>query len=442
MLRKHLGSGGNGEVWGAERNSQNVALKILKEAGSHSEPYKRFVTEIRVLRDLGPRPDILPLLDSHLPAYPSRNDPAWLTMPIATVVRDVLPGEAPLRMAVEAIYAVSKTLAELAATRTLHHRDIKPENLFFFDGRWCIGDFGLVDDPIGEPLTEVGKLLGARHYLAPELYRSDNCDWSSADLYALAKTLWVLILGQKFPPPGHLVRSVQYFRLSTQIQADHTVRFLERLIERSTDPDPGVRPSMQEFSEELALWLNPPERLRPTEPSEATKELIRAAVTDTQELELRRRRLRAHVDEQLTSLRGELTDLGLLIESLTGLTVEYGVFPELSASSQVSELSHLPESYYVSSWGCRVTAPLKRRGGLVNHVSGVALCTTTSGEVHMVVMHVLLASPGAQVVLPWIQKATAAMGSLVEQKELATLLAGLRANAPKALEVFAQLINS
>jgi hypothetical protein len=108
---------------------------------------------------------------------------------------------------------------------------------------------------------------------------------------------------------------------------------------------------MAEFSQELALWLNPPQSLRAPEVSEVTKERVRAVVADTQEVELQRKRLRAHVEEQLTSLRAEFTGLGLLVESITGMAPEHGVFPEQFVSSQLSELSHLPDAYYVGAWG-------------------------------------------------------------------------------------------
>jgi serine/threonine protein kinase len=247
-LRELLGSGGNGEVWRAERESLlPAALRILRQTRADSEPYKRFATEVRVLQEPRRNPGILPLLDVRLPAHPSRSDPTWLSMPIAIPLRDALPAEAPLLAAVQAIHlihsihSISATLAELTATRGLNHRDIKPEKLYQYEGHWCIGDFGLVEDPTGESLTEVGQLLGAKHNLAPELHSSTNASWASADLYALAKTLWVLITGQKYPPPGHLVRDVDYFRLSAHIESNEALRHLERLIERSTDPQPQLR---------------------------------------------------------------------------------------------------------------------------------------------------------------------------------------------------------
>jgi serine/threonine protein kinase len=442
QLSQLLGVGGNGEVWRATRSHSAVAFKILKNTRPDSEPYKRFINEVRVLQQLGQRRGILPLLEVHLPTSPSKIDPAWLTTPVAVPIQAALPAEAPLLTAVQAVHSISATLAELAATRALNHRDIKPENLYLYDAQWCIGDFGLVDDPIGEPITEVGKLLGARHYLAPELYRPDNCSWSSADLYALAKTLWVLITAQRYPPPGHLVRNVDHFCLSTHIQANDSVRYLERLIERSTDPDPKARPSMKDFSQELELWLSPRDPPVPTAASEAVRERIRSTVASTQDTESRRKQLRSYVDGRLASLHTEFRTLGSVIESLTGLKPEYGIFPELQSSNHVTQLSHLPDTYYVGMVSSRIAAPLKRCSGFATHVAAIVLCVTTSSELHMVALHLLTASPKALVLHHWIKNASAPMDSLFEQHSLTDLLTTLRAKLPEALETFAQLIES
>jgi hypothetical protein len=48
--------------WRARRNE--VALKILKTTKAPEESYRRFVAEIRILRDLKDEPGVLPILDS------------------------------------------------------------------------------------------------------------------------------------------------------------------------------------------------------------------------------------------------------------------------------------------------------------------------------------------------------------------------------------------
>jgi hypothetical protein len=48
---------------------------------------------------------------------------------------------------------VADTLARLVEELGLGYRDIKPRNLYELDGRWLVGDFGLVDVPNAEELT-------------------------------------------------------------------------------------------------------------------------------------------------------------------------------------------------------------------------------------------------------------------------------------------------
>lgn len=436
-LAELLGVGGNGEVWRATRGESTVALKILAGNRTDSEPYKRFVTEVTVLRQLGRRPGILPLLDFNLPTAPSKADPSWLSMPIAVPLRSALPRDAPLLSAVRAIQSISATLAGLAAERSLMHRDIKPENLYLYDRQWCVGDFGLVADPDGEPVTEVGHVLGARFYVAPELHRSGALSWDSADLYALAKTLWVLITGQSYPPPGHLVRAVDYFQLSTYIQANEAVRQLERLIERATDPEPKNRPTMPQFSEELKLWLDPPEIPTPVAPTDTVRERIRTAVVSSREVESRGHQLREYVDNQVVRLQPDIQKLGALVKSLTDLEPKYGPFPEIESDIHLSQLRHLQDTYYVATIGCRITAPMRRRSGFVNHVAGLALCMTTSGTLHLLAMHVLLASPNARVLHVRVQNTSVPMDSLLEDQALSQIFTGLQEKAPEALELFA-----
>jgi hypothetical protein len=48
-------------------------------------------------------------------------------------------------------------------THGVAHRDFKPSNLYEFDGKWLMGDFGLVAVPNVEELTRTGKPLGPAH---------------------------------------------------------------------------------------------------------------------------------------------------------------------------------------------------------------------------------------------------------------------------------------
>jgi serine/threonine protein kinase len=254
-LRERFGKGGSGDVWAAEDESgRKVALKIL-----WNKKYRtRFLDEIRLYRSLGDRSGIVPLIDSSLPpdgAQPSGTN-IWLAMEPATPLGEYLNAALNLEITVIAVNEIAGTLAALA-DEGIYHRDIKPSNLYWLDGGFAIGDFGIADFPDKTGLTQAGEKLGPANFLAPEMIEySGEVQSGPADVYALAKTLWALAASRRFPPPGELRADTDAFRLSSHMTGSRAV-MLESLIERSTAHDPTRRPSMHEFSDELSWWLEP-----------------------------------------------------------------------------------------------------------------------------------------------------------------------------------------
>jgi serine/threonine protein kinase len=253
-----LGTGGNAVVWRARASDgMEIALKVLKTKRVDTEPYRRFRREIETLRRIGPRSGVLPVLASSLPERPTAADPAWIAMPIARPLRSELTGK-PLEDVVDAVASIAETLAFLAAEHGLSHRDVKPSNLYVHEGVATIGDFGLVHVPDGEALTEDGASLGPVYFTAYELLAdAAAADAAPADVYSLAKTLWVLATGQRWAPPGE--QHADNPAHSIGLYAKHPrVGLLDGLTERSTRMSPADRPSMAEFAADLRAWLAAP----------------------------------------------------------------------------------------------------------------------------------------------------------------------------------------
>ncbi len=258
-MAEQLGRGGNATVWRATRDgaATEVALKVLNAKREDSERYQRFRQEVSVLRSLGNAAGVLPVIDAYMPEARSR-DQAWLAMPIATPVRDAL-AEASLDKVVEAVRTIAETLARLQAEHQIGHRDIKPGNLYELDGEWLVGDFGLVDLPGGDDLTQSDKALGPANFTAYEVIAHPKTAASGpADVYSLGKTLWVLATGQNWPPLGHQPAESPGYRLS-DLRAHPKALTLDKLIDRMTLTESSLRPTMLEVAEELAAW----ERLAP-----------------------------------------------------------------------------------------------------------------------------------------------------------------------------------
>ncbi len=250
-LEQKLGDGGNADVWEASRDGETRALKLLRKF--KGEPYERFLREVRTQLECADDPGVLPIVDSHLPDAPSSVDRPWYSMPICETADSALV-EAGLEEVVSAVASIAETLGRLHE-RGISHRDIKPGNLYRHEGTWRVGDFGLVDLPDESSLTITGRPLGPRHFMPPELLAASAVDDSRpADVFMLAKTLWVLATGQKFPFPGEQRADVEPYRLRTWLHFRRTAA-LDELVDRCTRAVPEERPSMVQVAADLHAWL-------------------------------------------------------------------------------------------------------------------------------------------------------------------------------------------
>jgi Protein kinase domain len=254
-LGERLGRGGNATVWMATRSGSTtaVALKLINTMKVEREPYQRFVREIEFLRDHQDIPGLLPLLDAHLPDQPDKTDQPWLAMPIATPIAQALEGR-PLADVVAAAAAIAGTLALLQHESGIAHRDIKPGNLYELDGRWLIGDFGLIAVPDAKSLTQDGRQVGPAHYTAYEMILNPaTADPHPADVYSLGKTLWVLATGQAFPPEGHQPVGARGFGIG-DFRPHPQATSLDQEVDLMTRRHPEERPSKDQVARDLALW--------------------------------------------------------------------------------------------------------------------------------------------------------------------------------------------
>lgn len=315
----YISSGGNAAVYQARHpDGRRGALKVLKPdfQAPNREPFKRFRNEVRINAEIGAHNGIMPIWQSNVPDLPTERDPAWFVMPLATSLRRHL-GEGPaLDHVIKAIEAVAATLADLAE-RGIYHRDIKPENLFVLDDTSVIGDFGLVHSAESESLTRIGRAFGSRHYYAPEMRNpTETTDYSRADVYSLAKTLWVIATDQNSPPEGELRLDTRQLLVSSWVQ-DEKATAIDRLIARSTTYESAMRPSMDEFRGELRALLRSPTE-RPEVPNlrslaEEVAALTAPAHREQREREERLqagRQLLAHVQSQLNELGKQAADMG------------------------------------------------------------------------------------------------------------------------------------
>ena len=439
-LREKIGSGGNAEVWRAEAANGNFfALKILKQRRLESEPYQRFRDEIAILRKLNNPPGLLPLIDSHLPVKPSRQEPAWLAMPIATPIRKFLGIAPPLRDVVEAIATIASTLAGLAENHLVFHRDLKPENLYHFASSWCIGDFGLVDYPEKQSLTAPGRWIGPIHYLAPELLMApDIAESGPADVYALAKTLWVLAAGQNYPLPGFLNRQIPQFCLSSY-NPDDRATLLDQLVERGTQHNPEDRPSMRECAEELMAWLAYPYPEGSPRNLDLTRERVRPLFQNRLHARTLHHELEEHARGLLHVSLEKLKPIGKLIEQLTGLKSDSAINLAVGRPEEFDTLGETGSSYGAALVAARCPSSTSSRKESML-VAGISISHNLPPEIRIGGAFWLVTSNGHRKTL-WHVIQQVHSGTARESLALADIIQDLTRELPRAVQQFADEVN-
>ena len=254
-LGAQLGAGGNARVFQCSRLSdkQELAIKVLEEISE--EKMARFREEIGIMAEWGPKiPGIMPIIDNSKEHF-------WYTMPVATPVMEKIKtcrqdARWKARAIVTGVREVARTLAKLHE-KDIAHRDIKPDNIYWHNGRFTIGDFGLVGLPdFTAARTQSNRPLGAIFTIAPEMKRSPKlADGCKADVYSLAKTLWMLLTedGKGFEGKYDW-RDEQHALTHFGVLKELHLVGIEELLQTATSNDPDARPSMREFDNALAEW--------------------------------------------------------------------------------------------------------------------------------------------------------------------------------------------
>ena len=251
-LLELLNEGGNAWVCRCMRKDakEEHAIKILK-TGKQGEKLSRFTNEIAVMCACGGAINgVLPIIDADAKS-------GWYVMPIAKPIESYFEEtKAGIKERVEAIAQLAQSL-EALHEKGITHRDIKPDNLFRYHEGYCFGDFGLCEFPDGEEVvTRTDKQLGAFNTIAPEMYTNpQGKDGRKADVYSLAKTLWILLTGEAkgFSGPYSPEDSVNAFANFAHLR-DEQLAFIELVLQDATDNSPRKRMPLSVFRKALETW--------------------------------------------------------------------------------------------------------------------------------------------------------------------------------------------
>ncbi len=247
--KKSLGSGGNAVVCKvlSRNDHQEYALKRLDNSlKNNKEKRLRFEDEIKTLVDCQGCDGVIPIMDYSL-------EELWYTMPLAEKIdKHITTIDAKVDCVLQIADAIS-----LLHERGYSHRDIKPANILFYKNRFVLCDFGLVDIPDNpNDLTRNDNRIGSMNTIAPEMKRNaKDADGKKADVYSLAKTLWILLTGitkgfdgtYDYEDPSMALSCCQGLR------PEHLVE-IEELLRVCTQNEPAQRPTMREFTLRLRNW--------------------------------------------------------------------------------------------------------------------------------------------------------------------------------------------
>ena len=246
-----LGDGGNAYVYVATdiTTGEKVALKKLFFWSPEKET--RFLDEITVMIGAASRIEgVMPIIDYSQEHF-------WYTMPIATKVMDTpFVKNGKVEDTVKAFLPLLTTL-QMLHEKDISHRDIKPANIYLLNGRLTFGDFGLVDFPDGADLTQSDRPLGAIFTRAPEMLRNPKwADGKPADIYSMAKTLWMLLTKDDKGFDGQYNERDDAHRLNAfeHLKNEHLLE-IEQLLTQATHSNPIERPTAKKFQEQLKEWL-------------------------------------------------------------------------------------------------------------------------------------------------------------------------------------------
>lgn len=254
--KKKLGSGGNANVYLAIdiSSGEELAVKILNTTTANFEvKIKRFIIETELVVKIQNNFDgVIPIYYYNLN---NENDKLlWYIMPKATPLEKVFRDKNELNEKIECVIQIAKVLCDLHKVGVIH-RDIKPSNLYKYKEKYSLGDFGLVDYPEKLDLTRTQESIGAKATIAPEMkIDPKNSDGKKADVYSLAKTLWMILTNNFinsfegiYNPASEIMGLRKYF-------SDLHLVELEELLIDSTQDNPELRPTMKIFYKRLIEW--------------------------------------------------------------------------------------------------------------------------------------------------------------------------------------------
>lgn len=246
LIERQIGQGGMGSVYKATEKLTNraVALKLIrKENVANSAHVQRLINEGTTTRDLA-HPNIVRVYDiglhdtqPYMAMEYIEGEPlhVWRSKKLAN------NQPVPLLVVTQIIKGILDGLAEAHRAGVIH-RDLKPENILLVGephGKHAnvkIVDFGIALAARTSTGTGSSASMGTQLYMAPEQIRNADLATPAADLYAVSKIFYELLVGVL--PTGH-------WQPPSGARSD-VPKAIDALIEQGISNAPGARPQTAE----------------------------------------------------------------------------------------------------------------------------------------------------------------------------------------------------
>jgi serine/threonine-protein kinase len=267
-----IASGGMGDVWRGTDLAidRRVAIKLLRsEQADDEDGPARFRAEAHHAGSLS-HPNIAQVFDY---GEARAAEPGYLVMELVeglSLTRILDDGPLPPGDVMDVVAQVARGLAA-AHQAGLVHRDIKPGNLLVrLDGLVKITDFGIAtaagENPVTQPVTQPGMLIGTPAYLAPERISGVPAT-PATDLYALGVVAHQCLTG-KVPFAGEpLAVALAHLDRGIPPLPPFVPPEVAALVTELTRQDPAARPGsawdVAVRAEHLRVILSGPEAPSP-----------------------------------------------------------------------------------------------------------------------------------------------------------------------------------
>lgn len=318
-LGNPLAEGGFGKVLEAEGPNGIVAVvKLVPKAPGASREL--------LFEELSGLPNIVPILDTG-----EWEDHYVLVMPRAEKsLRSHLEqagGKLPPEEAVRILGDIAEALESLHPG--VVHRDLKPENVLFFEGHWCIADFGIARYAEATTEPDTRKYAMTPAYAAPEQWRFERAT-AATDVYAFGVMAFELLQGH-LPFPGPDFRE-QHLNQSPPAVRDCPAS-LAALVSECLFKPPAGRPSPRNILARLRRGQTM------SSPAYAKLQAINVQVVERKGSEVAQMSAQQSRDDARRELFGASEQsFGRLIEALRDRTVRAAPSASVTASRGGLEL--------------------------------------------------------------------------------------------------------